>query len=197
MVDEVLARQPELALFEQDKGWIGIKEARREMAAGQDPTATLADAERALMSSVAKSGEDQGRYALAAVAFLVARSQALQGKDPTAALRKAQARIAELARGDANVGIDLVAACDLEAARWAHRRGKSSVGDARRGLDALDKAMGGATSRDPTAWMEKAELLALAGDGEQARASLEHAVALNALVQRTSDWKEAAALVAP
>ena len=64
-------------------------------------------------------------------------------------------------------------------------------------LDALDKAMGGADSRDPSAWVEKAELLALAGDGEQARASLEHAAALNGLVQRSAEWKAAAALVAP
>ena len=193
-LDEVLNRTPTLLNMYSMKGELLADESLRRAEVGADPTELVTVASAALeRAAPGKSGDvdilaNRGTLRLAAAHWRVAH-----GEDPTTLLDQAEAAVADVPPGAEVAGVqELLARSSLERARWQVRRGRSAEGPAKQGLGRIAAALK-AEPRDPSLWVLQALLQALAGDVAAGKESLTRALAINPLVARGWEAKDAEA----
>jgi len=99
-------------------------------------------------------------------------------------LARAEGILSALAsdRPDDATAPTLLAECALVRAAFLKRAGRGHVEAARRGIERLDQAMA-LQPRNPSPWVIRARLQALADEPERARENLARAVSMNPLVR--------------
>jgi eukaryotic-like serine/threonine-protein kinase len=193
-LDEVLSRTPTLTNMYSVKGELLADEALRRAEVGENPTELAAVASAALeRGAPGKSGDidilsNRGTILLARAHWRVSH-----GEDPSALLAQAEAAVANVPPGTEVAAVqELLARCSLERARWLARQGRRAEEPARQGLGRIETALK-AEPRDPSLWVLQAVLQGFAGDVASGKASLARAVAINPLVARGWEAKDAEA----
>ena len=158
-------------------GWYAVQR-------GEDPRPAVAEASR-WIDRAAAAGE-RG-VELNEARALLPLSQAtwlqLQGRDPSDALEQAKKQLSGIAseRPDDATARALLAEVAVVRAAFLRRAGRPHAEEAKRGLDRIAEAMA-LEPREPSFWVVRARLEALADEPEQARASFARALAMNPLV---------------
>jgi serine/threonine-protein kinase len=196
-MDEALKKAPGLAMLEGIEAELLADEAFYLSGREGDPTAILARGVPVLERVGKAAPQDVNLVVARALAWIAdARWRSSKGADPTALLDRAERHIATLGpRTGEDMPQEYLARIALERARWLTRSGKPAAAAAAGGIRPLKKALE-ARPGDPDLWVLEAQLEALGGDAPAARASLEHAWAINPLVRGGPASHAAEALLA-
>ncbi|MGZ3478714.1 MAG: protein kinase domain-containing protein [Myxococcaceae bacterium] len=199
LTDEVLRSIPTHTDSMSVKGEVLADAAWFAAQRGDDPRPGVPEAARWLEKAAA-AGERgvELQEAKALLPLSEATWLATHGGDPTPRLVRAEQVLASLLaeRPDEATALGLLAECARVRATWLKHRGLPAADEARKGVAKLDVAMAH-QPRDPLLWVLRARLLVLAEDTAHARESLEHAVAMNALVREAPLARQARAELGP
>jgi tetratricopeptide (TPR) repeat protein len=192
------AAHPKLASIQVTLVQVLLAEALHRVNAGIDPSAEAAEI-RKRIDSAAREPRDHIviDVHLASLRLIEARWERTQGRDPTGLLGRAERELEEVIQRhpDESNAWEYLATVGLERALWDRRLGLEPAPAARKALEALKRPLDQG-AREPGVWALRARLLALAGDREQAKQSLERSLAINPLARGGHDYREASAELA-
>lgn len=192
------AAHPGLASIQANLVQILVAEAMHRANAGMDPRVEAAEIRKRIGSDAHESRVHAViDVHLASLRLVEARWERTQGRDPTSRLEQAERELQEAIRRHPDEGNawEYLATVGLERALWKRHLGLDPAPAARKGLEALKRPIDQG-AREPGVWAVRARLLALAGDREQAKQSLERCLAINPLARGGYDYKEALAELA-
>jgi serine/threonine-protein kinase len=195
VASENVRAHPDLVFVRTYLGEVLQAEAHRRVAAGEDPTAAVEEAEPLLAPG--KDGKPPDPAAWSWLPLHRASWEAAQGRDPGASIARARSRFERTLREDPDDADALfgLASCALEQALWSRRRGGSGAEAARRGLAHAERYVR-AEPWNPEGLVLRARLLAQAGDLAAARESLGRALSTQPLLRGGREYRDAEAELA-